>query len=88
MRCDLHLQGFYAVYGALFDLIIEHERKVAFQSDMRDFKAPPVFGTSSSSFEHVKTFYNYWINFVTLKEFYSEDIWNPATVSTSQQMCL
>lgn len=53
-------KGFYTVYRNVFNVIAEEESE--FSTDVH-----PTFGFSTSSFEVVQNFYNYWCNFTTKK---------------------
>ena len=60
-------KGFYAVYSFVFKTIVEEDSK--FVDDQSLLDDIPVFGTSSSQFEEVKLFYDYWQSYCTFKTF-------------------
>ena len=60
-------KGFYSVYSFVFKTIVEEDSK--FFDDQLKLDDIPVFGTSSSPFEEVKLFYDYWQSYCTFKSF-------------------
>ncbi|CAB3976625.1 dnaJ homolog subfamily C member 21-like [Paramuricea clavata] len=60
-------KGFYAVYSFVFKTIVEEDSK--FVNDKSLLDDIPLFGNSSSPFEEVKLFYNYWQSYCTFKTF-------------------
>ena len=66
-------KGFYQVYGAIFQAMVQQED----EASERMTDAPP-FGNESSSRADVTLFYNYWTNFVTCLSFSWEDEYNPS----------
>ena len=60
-------KGFYAVYSFVFKTIVEEDSK--FVDDQLMLNDIPVFGSSSSPFEEVKLFYDYWQSYCTFKTF-------------------
>ena len=60
-------KGFYAVYSFVFKTIVEEDSKFADDPSMLD--DIPLFGSSSSLFEEVKLFYDYWQSYCTSKTF-------------------
>ena len=60
-------KGFYAIYSFVFKTVVEEDSK--FVDDKCLLDDIPMFGTSSSPFEQVKLFYDYWQSYCTLKTF-------------------
>jgi len=65
--------GFYAIYDNLFHNIIWGDEEIEGEP------VPPRFGTSSSEWNDVEKFYNYWSSYVTNKNFNWADEFNPNT---------
>lgn len=60
-------KGFYAVYSFVFKTIVEEDSK--FVNDKVLLDDIPMFGTSTSPFDEVKLFYDYWQSYCTFKTF-------------------
>ncbi|XP_046854117.1 dnaJ homolog subfamily C member 21-like [Xenia sp. Carnegie-2017] len=60
-------KGFYAVYSFVFSTIVEEDMK--FGDDLSTLNEIPGFGNSNTPFEEVKSFYDYWQSYCTLKSF-------------------
>lgn len=60
-------KGFYAIYSFVFRTILEEDSK--FVDDKSLLEDIPHFGTSTSPFEEVKAFYDYWQSYCTFKTF-------------------
>jgi DnaJ family protein A protein 5 len=60
-------KGFYAVYSFVFKTIVEEDSK--FVDDQSLLDDIPVFGSSATPFEEVKSFYDYWQSYCTFKTF-------------------
>lgn len=60
-------KGFYTVYSFVFKTIVEEDSKFVDNQSLLD--DVPKFGTSSSPFENVKLFYDYWQSYCTYKTF-------------------
>lgn len=67
--------GFYRVYNNLF-VQLDKEEELEEMVDV-EHKHAPRFGDSLSTDEEVLRFYNYWSDFVTMKEFSYADAYNP-----------
>lgn len=59
-------KGFYSVYSFVFKTIVKEDSKFVDQSIVDDI---PMFGSSTSPFEEVKLFYDYWQSYCTFKTF-------------------
>jgi len=67
-------EGFYGVYGEVFDQLAAEERQQATDDD--DEEIAPHFGRSTSAWAETDTFYSYWSNFVTKRKFGHVDKYN------------
>ena len=68
--------GFYAVYTAAFGEVEEEEEKGAKRAKVT-YHRPPDFGDSTSEYEHVAEFYDYWLGFASVRTFAEYDEHNP-----------
>ncbi|XP_049847917.1 dnaJ homolog subfamily C member 21-like [Schistocerca gregaria] len=72
--------GFYKVYGDLFELIDGLEVKCR-----NSRKRAPKFGKSTSRYlEEVELFYTYWMRFSTCRTFACKDVYNTLTAPNRQ----
>lgn len=62
---DDNEKSFYSVYREVFNKIAAEESEYMTEDD----EEPPDFGNSQSSFDDMKNFYDYWLNFCTKKSF-------------------
>jgi DnaJ family protein A protein 5 len=67
-------QGFYGVYGEVFDQLAAEERQTPTDDD--DDEVAPHFGRSTSAWVEVDLFYSFWSNFVTRRKFGHVDKYN------------
>lgn len=71
-------QGFYRVYGDLFEELSRLERDDCDSEEEGDYVDHlPTFGLFGSEFEDVCSFYANWTSFSTMRAFYHFDKWNP-----------
>ena len=77
-RFDDSEQGFYQVYGQLFEeLGVLEKDDISADSDDESSSYLPGFGTSKSEFEDVQSFYSNWGSFASCRYFAGFDKWNP-----------
>ena len=74
----VELQGFYDVYRGVFETVVQTENKYAEDGKTPDY---PSFGKSTSGFERVKEFYNFWGTFSTRMSFGWKEKYNLSEVS-------
>lgn len=60
-------EGFYAVYREVFDKLAAED--IEYMNHPEDFDKIPKFGSSSSSFDDVISFYGYWESYSTKKSY-------------------
>lgn len=66
-------RGFYKVYGDLFEKIYANELNFAKKLGLPLPKEAPVIGNLESPYAQVTAFYNYWLGFVTVMDFFWAD---------------
>ncbi|KAL8547077.1 hypothetical protein ACS0TY_006705 [Phlomoides rotata] len=66
-------RGFYKVYGDLFEKIYANELNYVKKLGLPLPKEAPVIGNLGSPYAQVTAFYNYWLGFVTVLEFFWAD---------------
>ena len=68
--------SFYGVYGALFCALDAQEQAASLALDKARFAEGPPFGGAEAPWDVVRSFYNHWSGFVTLKTFAWADAYN------------
>ena len=68
--------SFYGVYGALFRALDAQEQAASLALDKARFAEGPPFGGADAPWDVVRSFYNHWSGFVTLKTFAWADAYN------------
>ncbi|KAL6554719.1 hypothetical protein OROHE_007458 [Orobanche hederae] len=66
-------RGFYKVYGDLFEKIYANELNFTKKLDLPLPKEAPVMGNLESPYVQVTAFYNYWLGFITVLDFFWAD---------------
>ncbi|KAK6128147.1 hypothetical protein DH2020_038100 [Rehmannia glutinosa] len=66
-------RGFYKVYGDLFEKIYANELSFAKKLGLPLPKEAPVMGNLESPYAQVTAFYNYWLGFVSVLDFFWAD---------------
>ncbi|KAL8529428.1 hypothetical protein ACS0TY_006744 [Phlomoides rotata] len=66
-------RGFYKVYGDLFEKIYANELNYVKKLGLPLPNEAPVIGNLGSPYAQVTAFYNYWLGFVTVLEFFWAD---------------
>ncbi|CAA0815318.1 DNAJ heat shock N-terminal domain-containing protein [Striga hermonthica] len=66
-------RGFYKVYGDLFDKIYANELNFAKKLGLALPREAPVMGRLESPYAQVTAFYNYWLGFITVLDFFWVD---------------
>lgn len=67
------VKGFYKVYGDLFEKIYGNELNFARKLGLPLPKEAPVMGNLESPYTQVTAFYNYWLGFATVLDFFWAD---------------
>ncbi|BDA42473.1 DnaJ homolog subfamily C member 21 at N-terminal half [Coccomyxa sp. Obi] len=71
-------KGFYTVYRDVFDGLFKHETEAAERTGKKG-PSPVGFGRSDSPWSEVSAFYQYWLQFVSDREFAWADVHNLAS---------
>ncbi|KAL6541817.1 hypothetical protein OROGR_011303 [Orobanche gracilis] len=66
-------RGFYKVYGDLFAKIYANELNFTKKLDLPLPREAPVMGNLESPYVQVTAFYNYWLGFITVLDFFWAD---------------
>ena len=70
--------GFYQTYETLFAALDKQEQAASLAAGKDHFKASPAFGASDAPWTQVKSFYQHWGLFATMKTFAWADEYNLA----------
>lgn len=81
---DTAPDGFYTVYGSIFEKLdgLEMEAQQG-EPDAAQTRAP-TFGISTSTVKEVRSFYAYWLNFISTRTFAFREKWNLADAQNRQ----
>lgn len=78
---DSSPNGFYTVYGTVFDRLVQNERDFSQKRGGREPEDWPSFGNEETDLDQVGKFYTSWLNFVTVMDFAFADLYHPSSGS-------
>lgn len=80
------VQGFYTIYRDVFDGLFKHETEAAERTGKKG-PSSVGFGRSDSPWSEVSAFYQYWLQFVSDREFAWADVHNLASAPNRKVVC-